>query len=192
MGLSKKRKQHLSYITSRSLETRKLRKVDREDQRKKEILRRQREEEDFWDEYENLSSESSSDESKCDGSSQDEPSSEDEDLVVENKRGDSTCEGLGDDDGGVQLGSEKRIFKPTWRQDADGYLRGVRGCGSSATEKRERQRKRELEKSASQTRSIVGIFSAQRNKSNSDNATSMPGSLLSSSSALRTRGVKKR
>ena len=138
MGLSKKRKQHLSHIASRSLEARKHRKVDRENQRRKEILRRQREEEDFWDEYENDSSESSSDDSSCHGSSQDEPSSEEEDLVVENKKGDSTFEGLGDNDGRVQLGGEEHALKPTWSQNAGGYLRGVRRCGSSATEKCER------------------------------------------------------
>ena len=56
----------------------------------------------FLDEYENLNSESSSDESNCDGSSKDEPSPEEEDLVVENTKGDNTFEGLGDNDGGVQ------------------------------------------------------------------------------------------
>ena len=139
MGLSRKRKQQLSQITARSLESRKHRKV--ESQRKKEILRRQREE-DFWDEHEDTRLESSSDESNCDESSQDESSSAEEDLVIENKKGDSTCEGLGDDDGGVQLESGERTFKPTWSGDAGGYLRGVRGCGSSATDKRERRRVR--------------------------------------------------
>lgn len=192
MGLSKKRKQHLRHITSLSLETRKNRKVNRENQRKEEILRRQRGEEDIWYEFENPSSDYSSDESNCDRSSQDEPSSEEEDLGVENNRGDSTCEGLGDTDGGVQLEGEERTFKPTWRQDAGGYLRRVRGCGSSATEKRERRRKRELEKSASQTRSVVGMFSAQLNKSTSDNAIPMPGSLSTSFAPENsyTSGVK--
>ena len=41
MGLSRKRKQQLREITSRSLETRKLRKFDQESPRRKEILRRQ-------------------------------------------------------------------------------------------------------------------------------------------------------
>ena len=54
-----------------------------------------------------------------------------------------------------------------WKDDADDNLRGVRGCGSSATEKRERRRIREMEKSASTTRSIVEIFSAQPNKNQS-------------------------
>lgn len=62
MGLSKKRKQYLSPTIARFLESRKHRKVDRETQQKKEILRRQRGEEDFWDEYEDLSLGSSSDE----------------------------------------------------------------------------------------------------------------------------------
>lgn len=149
MGLSKKRKQHISQMTARSLESRKHRKIDRKAQRKKEILRRQREEEDFWGEYEDFSLESSFDESNCDGSIQDD-SSEEENLVTEKKRGDSRYEGLGDDnDGGVQLEGEERTFKPSWRGDAEGYLRGVHRCGSSATKKRKRRRKRELEKSAS-------------------------------------------
>lgn len=150
MGLSRKRKQQLSQITARSLKSCKHRKV--ESQWKKEILRRQREEEDFWDEHEDPRLDFSSDESSCDESSQDESSSAEEDLVIENKRGDSTCEGLGDDDGGVQLKSGERTFKPTWRGDAGGYLRGVRGCRSLATDKRERRRKKELEKSAFQTK----------------------------------------
>ena len=80
---------------------------------KGDFLRRQREEEDFRDEHEDPRLDSSSEESICDESIQDEPSSAEEDVVIENKRGDSTCEGLCDDDGGVQLESEERTFKPT-------------------------------------------------------------------------------
>lgn len=64
--LGKKRKQHLSRITARALASRN-RKVDRETQREKEILRRQREDEDFWDEYEVFILGSSSDEPNCEG-----------------------------------------------------------------------------------------------------------------------------
>ena len=181
MGLSRKRKQQLSQITARSLQSRKRLKV--ESQRKKEILRRQREEEDFWDEHEDPRLESSSDESNCDESSQDESNSAEEDLVIENKRGDSTCEGLGNDDGGVQSESGEGTFKPTWRGDAGGYLRGVRGCGLSATDKRERRRKKELEKSASQIKSIVAMFSAQFDKNRSSNADLIPSSLSLSSTS---------
>ena len=46
----------------------------------------------------------------------------------------------------------------------------MHGCGLSVTEKRERRRKRELEKSASQTRSIVEMFSTQINKKKSHSA----------------------
>ena len=98
MGLSRKRKQQLREITNRSLESRKLRKLNQENHRRKEILRRQREEEDFWDEYEDVSVESSSDESSFD-----EYSSEEEELMVEGGRGDNIQEGLGDVDGGVHL-----------------------------------------------------------------------------------------
>lgn len=62
------------------------------------------------------------------------------------------------------LETEKHIFEPVWRDDAGGHLRGVRGCGSSATRGREIRRKKELEKFASRTRSIVEMFSAQQNK----------------------------
>lgn len=168
MGLSKRRKHQLNYITARSLEVRKRRKVDRENQQNNEILRRGREEEDrleedLLDETENLRSIPNSHELNCGGSSQDGTSTEKDILVVENKSGDgtSTCDALGADDGGVQLRAEGQTFKPTWRGDAGGYLRGVRGCGSSATKQRERRREKELEKSASQTRSIVEIFSDQ-------------------------------
>ena len=114
--------------------------------------------------------------------------------MIEKRRGDGIYEGLGDDDnGGVQLEGEERTFKPNWKGDAGGHLRGVRGCGSSATEKCERRRKRELEKSASQMRSIVEMFSIQLNKKISDNAEpiidSLPPPLASES--LQIRSVKK-
>ena len=142
MGLSKKRNQQLSYITARSLESRKQRKVDNENQREKEILRRLREEEDYWDEYEdNL--ESSSDESDDNESSPDESSSDEEKGVIgDNRKEEGVHDGLGDNEGGVQLEIEERTFEPKWKSDAGGYLRGVRGCGSSATEKREKKRKK--------------------------------------------------
>ncbi|WP_375449340.1 hypothetical protein [uncultured Nostoc sp.] len=76
-------------------------------------------------------------------------------------------DGLGDDNGGVQLKAKKHIIVPVWKNDAGGHLQGIRGCGSSATEKRERCRKREMEKSASITRSIVDMFSAQFKKNQS-------------------------
>ena len=76
---------------------------------------RQQEEEDFWDEYEKDNSASSSDDSIGDESGPDEPSSDEENLEEEADRSrDNTCEDLGDDeDGGVQLDTEKNIFRPT-------------------------------------------------------------------------------
>ena len=168
-GLSKKRKQHLSSITNRSLESRKQRKVNNEIQRKKEILRRQREQEDYWNEYEDYSLDSSSDESDCDEPSLDSLSFDDEREAVMEDSGKEkgTREGLGDDEGGGLLEEYKRILKPVWKKAAGSYLRGVRGCGSSAKENREIRRKKELEKSASQTRSIVDMFLAQQDKRHS-------------------------
>ena len=168
MGLSKKRKQQISFAIARSLESRKHRKVDEENRRKKEIWRKQREEEDYWDEYEDYSLESSSDESECDEPSLDLPSSEEEEeegeRIKDKRKEEGTREVLGDDEGGVLLENKKRIFEPTWKSEANGYLRGVRGCGSHATKEREIKRKKELEKSASHTQSIVEMFSAQQNK----------------------------
>lgn len=152
MGLSRKRKQQLSQMYARAAESHKHRKIDRENERKRRYLRKQREEEDLWDEYEEPRSESSSDESHFENSSLDGTSSEEDNLDGGKTRGDNTCEGLGDDDdGGVQLRAEERIFRPVWKDKSGDYLRGIKGCGSSATEKREKRRIRELEKSASQT-----------------------------------------
>ena len=186
MGLSKKRKQ-INFATARSLESRKRRKVDKENQRKKAILRKQREEEDYWDEYEDYSLDSSSDESECDGSSLHLPSSDEEEEerggTKDNRKEEGTREGLGDDEGGVLLETRKHIFEPVWRDDAGGYLRGVRGYGSLATREREIRRKKELEKSASRTRSIVEMFSAQQNKgqpsSNPLSSSDLPQSTFS-------------
>ena len=168
MGLSKKRKQNLAQITARAAECKKQRKIDQENQQNRRFLRKQREEEDFWDEHEDFRLESSSDESNfvelsLDGYSSDEENQDGR----ENRRGDSTQEGLGDDDGGVQLELNNHSIQPVWKNDAGKYLRGIRGCGSSATEKRERRRKRELAKSASTTKSIIDMFSAQFNKNQS-------------------------
>lgn len=89
-------------------------------------------------------------------------------------RGDNTKEGLEDNDGGVELEVDDHNFRPVWKDDAVGYLQGVRGCGSSTTEKWERKRKRELEKSASAIRSIVNIFSTQLNKNQSSDKGPLP------------------
>lgn len=206
MGLSKKRKQHLSHITARSLESRKHQKVDRENQRKKEILRKQREEEDFWDEYESSGPESSSDESSCDQSSDesslDEPSSNGKNPVEENrKRYEGTTRGtlgenLEDKNDGRQLVPGKQNVKLAWKKGAGDYLRGVRGCGSSATDKRRKRHERDLAKDASETRSIVDMFTAQAKRNDSRGTTDpVHDSLLTPSLSENTScvrgGVKK-
>ena len=61
-----------------------------------------------------------------------------------NGRADNTQRRLGDNDEGVQLDAEDRNFRQVLKYDEGGYLRGVWGCGSSTTEKRERQRKEGL------------------------------------------------
>ena len=187
MGLSKKRKQHLAQITVHAAETKKHRKTDQENQRRRRFLRKQREEEDFWDQHADFRSESSSDESNFVESSLDGCSSDEEDLDVrEDGRGDSIQEGLGDNDEEVQLKVKDHSIQPVCKDDAGEYLRGIRGCGSSATEKRERRRKRDMEKSASTTRSIVDIFSAQLNKNQSRDECILSASLPTISSPKST------
>ena len=134
MGLSRKCKQQLSQMSVRAAESHKHKKIDQENERRR-FLKKQREEENFWDEYEELRSESSSDESNFKDYTLDEPSSEEDNPDGGNSRGDNTHEGLGDADGGVQLGVEERSFRPIWKDEVGSYLRGIKGCGSSATEK---------------------------------------------------------
>lgn len=52
---------------------------------------------------------------------------------------DSTCtqERLGDNDAGYNWGEDK-ISRPVWKDNVGKYLRGIRGGGSSVTEKRKR------------------------------------------------------
>lgn len=114
--------------------------------------------------------ESSSDESNIE-SSLDESSSEEGDLELDDVRGDdvwgdNTLEGLRDN-GGVQLEVNENSFRPVWKDDAGSFLRGIQGYGSSATTKREKRRKREIEKSASGSRSIVEMLSSQHRKNQS-------------------------
>lgn len=123
-----------------------------------------------------LLSESGQDESNIEDSSLDEPSSDDDHLEVDNKRGDNnTHEGLGvgDQDGGLQLGVEDRIFRLVCKDDAGSYLRGMKGCGSSAIEKQERRQNRGLEKSASQTSLTVEMFTTHciKNRSHDEYVT---------------------
>ena len=110
--LSKKRKQHLNLISACAAESHKHRKIDRKNEQKKRFLRKQREEEDFWDELEELQSESSSDEANIKDSSLDKPSSDKDNVEVDTKWRDNIYEGLGDQDGGAQLGDKDCSFRP--------------------------------------------------------------------------------
>ena len=144
---------------------------------KRRFLKKQREAKDFWDEYEEPLLESGTDESSIE-STLDEFSSEEGDLGLDNVRGDDlrgehTLEGLGENKR-VQLEVKENSFRPVWKDDAGSYLRGVQGCRSSATAKREKRRKQEMEKLASGSRSIVEMFSSQhsKNQSRSEDTTS--------------------
>ena len=84
---------------------------------------------------------------------------------------------MGDNDEGVQLEVKEHIIQSVWNDDAGEYLQGIRGHGSSVTEKRESRCKREMKKSASTTRLIVDIFSAQFNKNQSQDELVLSASL---------------
>ena len=78
-------------------------------------MRRQREEKDYWNEYEDFSLDSSFEGSDGNESSPDQLSSDgrEEEVIKDySKRGKNIHEGLGDDERRVQLGIEERIFKP--------------------------------------------------------------------------------
>ena len=64
-------------------------------------------------------------------------------YVRENRRGDSTQEGLRDNNGEVlvQLEVKDHSIQPVWKDNAGGYLQGIRGCVSLATEKCKQRRK---------------------------------------------------
>lgn len=118
IGISRKHKQQLSQITGLFIESRKRQKADGENRRKKEIPKRQREEEDFGDEYEVPNPESSSDESECDKSSSDQSSSGEENMVVQNRE-DTTCDdSLGEYDNREQLAVTEQTLKLTWKKGA--------------------------------------------------------------------------
>ncbi len=73
------------------------------------------------------------------------------------------------------------------------YLQEMKECGSSSIEKRERQHNQELEKSASQTRSIVEIFSAHRdeNQSHDKDVMSDAASIAPPPKTLKEEGLQK-
>ena len=125
-------------------------------------MRKQREEDDFWDEHDDPQSESGSDKSNFDESSLDECSFDKKTRrwIIEGKI--IHMKGWETKIGGY-ISKLKISFKPVLKDHSGEYLRGILGCASSATKKRERRW--EFEKSASTTRSIVHMFSAQINKS---------------------------
>ncbi len=123
MRLSKKRKQHLVQITVRAVESKKHRKIDQENQRRRRFLRKKRQEKDFWDEHEDFQSESSFDKSDFVESSFDRYSSGEENLDErEDGGGNSTPEELGDNDEEVELKRKEHIIQLVWNDDEGEYL----------------------------------------------------------------------
>ncbi len=69
------------------------------------------------------------------------------------------------------------MIQLVWNDDAEKYLQGIKECGSSTIEKRERCCKSEIKKSTSTTKSIIDMFSAQFNKNKSPNERVLSSSL---------------
>ncbi len=151
-------------------------------------MRKRRKEEDFWNEHHNFWSESSSDKSDFVESSFDGYSSVEEKLDErENGWENSIKKRLEDNNEGVQLKLKKHIIQSVENGDAGEYLRGIRECDSSTTEKCKQRREREIKKSASTTRSIVDIFSAKFNKNQSQDQRVLSTSLTAIFSSRNTR-----
>ena len=139
-----KRKQHLAKIAPLVVEGIKRRKDIRQIEKDKAFRIRQREEDDFWDEYESdLVRDSSSDESSSDGEEEE----------------------VDSDKGHEERQEETGICKPglsVFHPGSGDYLRAVRRSGSLSTGKRERRQIRELEKAALNSLSIKTMFAAQQ------------------------------
>ncbi len=133
-----KRKQHLAKIAPLVVEGNKRRKDIRQIEKYRAFRIRQREEKDFWDEYESdLVRDTSSDESSSDG----EEEEEEEDEGCEERQAETST-----DNSGLSV----------FHSGSGDYLRVVRGTGS-----RERRRIRELEKAASNSQFIKTMFATQ-------------------------------
>ena len=113
MGLNKKRKQHLSLITNHSLKSCKKQNVNNKIQQKKEILKTQREEEDYLNKYKDYSLNSSSNEWESNDFNLNSYifDNKREIVIEDNGKEEDTCKGLRDDEGRVLLENNKRILK---------------------------------------------------------------------------------
>jgi hypothetical protein len=94
----------------------------------------------------------------------DDSSISDSDTVDEGSEGNITDS---DDDTPADAADESAPIPEShitlhWNDEAGKDIRGTRGTGSKSTEKRARRHQRELEKAASQSYSIVGLFERQR------------------------------
>ena len=137
-----KRKQHLAKIAPLVVEANKRRKDIRQIEKDRAFRIRQREEDDFWDEYESdLVRYFSSDESSSDGEEEE----------------------VDSDKGHEERQEETGTYKPglsVFHSGSGDYLRAMRGTGSLSAEKRKRRRIRELEKVALNSQSIKTMFVA--------------------------------
>lgn len=59
-------------------------------------------------------------------------------MKVDNGKGDNIQEKLENNDREIQLEDKNLIFKPIWKDNAGGYLQGVRRCCLSIIKKRKR------------------------------------------------------
>lgn len=80
MGLNRKYKKQLHQMFARTIKNHKQQKIDLENEWKNQFLRKQNEEEDFWDEYKRYCLKSSSEKSRFKDSSYDKTSSQKNNL----------------------------------------------------------------------------------------------------------------
>ncbi len=88
-------------------------------------MKKQRQENNFWKEFEELLLESSSDKSNVERSSLVKAISNEENSEVDNKHNNNTFEELGNEDEGVHLKIEESSFKPVWKNNAGSYLLSI-------------------------------------------------------------------
>ena len=112
--------------------------------------------EDFWDEYESFGLGSSSDESSSDESGADLDSDELE------SEGETCLESVKIPKEIKETSLQPAVASLKWMPGAGEYLRGIRGCGSASTDKRQKRHRQELAAEASKCRSIPEMFEMQQ------------------------------
>lgn len=171
-----KRAQQLKRIAPLAIEDTKRRKLTKQVENERAYRIRQRQEDDFWNEYESdlvrdSSSDESSNKSSDESSSEEFSSDERRKGNSDERKGTEAQEGTHEREGKeVQEGTHKLIL-PVFKSGDGDYLRAVRGTGSLSTTKRERRRIREREKTSSESLPIMTMFARQQARGSEENTS---------------------